>query len=124
MIDQKNQVLEESFILVIMKVTVGDKENSFGNIDTNEIFGYKKDNTLKKLEIFKVVVYSGDDQEIDGKCVRKKEIKKNFSKKDSDNDNTITIKNAKINTEENEYQNQRYLYLVNNFILFIFLFSW
>lgn len=52
MIDQKNQVLEESFILVIMKVTVGDKENSFGNIDTNEIFGYKKDNTLKKSRNF------------------------------------------------------------------------
>ena len=36
-------------------------------------------------------------------CEKKRNKKKNFSKKDSDNDNTITIKNAKINTEENEY---------------------
>ena len=87
-----------------VKCTLGDKENSFGNIDANEIVGYKKDYILKEVEIFKVVVYSGDeDEEIEDKYVREKEIKiRNFSKKHSDNDDTIKIKNAKIETEENE----------------------
>ena len=87
-----------------VKCTLGDKENSFGNIDANEIVGYKKDYILKEVEIFRVVVYSGDeDEETEDKYVREKEIKiRNFSKKHSDNDDTIKIKNAKIETEENE----------------------
>ena len=65
------------------KCMLGDKESSFGNIKANDIAGYKKDYILKEVEIFKVVVYTGDvGDDDDDKYVREKEIKiRNFSKK-------------------------------------------
>ena len=84
------------------KCMIGDKESSFGNINTNEIVGSKKEYILKDVEIFKVVIYSGnenEEEEEDNKYVREREIKiKNFSKKHADNndDDTIKIKNSRI----------------------------
>ncbi len=39
---------------------IGDKESTFGIINTNEIVGNKKDYRLKDVEIFKVSVDTGD----------------------------------------------------------------
>ena len=85
---------------------IGDKESTFGKIDTNEIIGIKKDYRLKDVEIFKVSVESGDnfdDDDDDEKgllnknYVREKKIKvKNFSKSLKKDDDTIKIKNVKI----------------------------
>ena len=87
------------------KCMLGDKESSFGNINANDIAGYKKDYILKEVEIFKVVVYTGgvgDDD--DDKYVREKEIKiRNFSKKKGRNkEDIIIIKNIRIEREEND----------------------
>ena len=98
-----------------VKCMIGDKESTFGKIDTNEIIGIKKDYRLKDVEIFKVSVESGDnfddDDNDDEKAhlnksyVREKKIKvKNFSKNSKKDDDTIKIKNVKIekNSEEEE----------------------
>jgi hypothetical protein len=90
-----------------VKCMIGDKECSFGNIDTNDIIGFRQEYELIDVEIFKVVVYTGDDDEdeefIDNKYIREKEIKiRNFSKKNKrNNKDTIKIRNLKIEREEN-----------------------
>ena len=44
---------------------LGDKENSFGLIDNSKIIGNQKEYLLKEVEIFKVNVYSNDNDEED-----------------------------------------------------------
>lgn len=87
------------------KCMIGDKENNFEKIDTSEIVGNKKDYILKEVEIFEVVFYSDDEDDDDEntKFIKEKEIRvKNFSKKKRNNNDTIKIKNMKIENEDNE----------------------
>ena len=99
-----------------VKCMIGDKESTFGKIDTNEIIGIKKDYRLKDVEIFKVSVESGDnfdDDDDDEKgllnknYVREKKIKvKNFSKSLKKDDDTIKIKNVKIDKIREEEEEE------------------
>ena len=88
------------------KCMIGDKESTFGNIDTSEIVGNKKEYTIKEVEIFKVETFTDDDEDDDEentKFIKEKEIRvKNFSKKKRNNEDTIKIKNTKIQNEDNE----------------------
>ena len=53
---------------------IGDRENSFGLIDTNKIVGNQEIYHLKDVEIFKVIVYTNDkDEEDDNNKKKKKE---------------------------------------------------
>ena len=74
----KNQFL-------LIECMIGDKECSFGNIDTNEIVGMKKEYYLEDVEIFKVVIYPDGDDDESSKHEKEKEIKIN-NKNNSDND--------------------------------------
>ena len=94
------------------KCMIGDKESSFGKIDTSEIVGNKKDYRLKDVEIFKVLVEPGEDFDYDDESeklnknyVKEKEIKiKNFSKPSKKHkkkrSDIIKIKNLKIEKDE------------------------
>ena len=87
---------------LFVECMIGDKECTFGNINTNEIVGKEKIYCLIDVEIYKVIIYPEGDDEENSKYVKETEIKiKNFNKKHSDND-TITIKNVKIEAEEGE----------------------
>ena len=89
-----------------IKCMIGDKESNFGKINIKEIVGSKKDYILKDVEIFKVIIYSDDDNQEDdndndSKYIREREIKiRNFSNKrhsnNNDDDDTIKIKNVRI----------------------------
>ena len=81
------------------KCMLGDKENSFGKININEIVGKKNEYTLRDVEIFKVIVYSDDEDKDNDECsyISEKEIKtKNFSKNSVGDDDTIKVRNYKI----------------------------
>ena len=90
---------------------IGDQKSTFGEIDTDEIVGTKKDYYLKDVEIFKVTLESGESNEFKMKdldYVREKEIKiKGYSRKSNKrskrNSDFIKIKNAKIEREEDYY---------------------
>ena len=88
------------------KCMIGDKESNFGIIDTSQIVGYKKDYILKEVEIFEVIFFQDDDEDDDDentKFVKEKEIRvKNFSKKKRNNNDTIKIKNMKIENNEDD----------------------
>ena len=78
---------------------LGDKENSFGKININEIVGKKNEYTLRDVEIFKVIVYTDDEDKDndDSSYISEKEIKtKNFSKNSVGDDDTIKVRNYKI----------------------------
>ena len=90
-----------------IKCIIGDKESSFGNINTNEIVGINKEYFLQDVEIFKVIIYpeGDDDEDENNKYIKEKEIKiKNYSKNDSNNNDndSIKIKNVKIENEEGD----------------------
>ena len=89
-----------------VKCMIGDKESTFGIINTNEIVGNNKEYTLKEVEIFNVVYFSDDeedDEDENAKFIKEKEVRiNNFSKKKRNNNNTIKIKNMKIENEDNE----------------------
>ena len=90
---------------------IGDKKSTFGEIDTDEIVGTKKDYYLKDVEIFKVTLESGEFNEFKMKeldYVREKEIKikgysRNSNKRSKRNSDFIKIKNAKIEKEDDYY---------------------
>ena len=88
------------------KCMIGDKESSFGKIDTNEIVGIIKDYHLKEVEIFKVVIYTDDDDDGEESNIsREKKLKnRNYSKKrNSDNNNDdINIKNTQRDEEDED----------------------
>ena len=90
---------------------IGDKKSTFGEIDTDEIVGTKKDYYLKDVEIFKITLQSGESNDFKMKeldYVREKEIKikgysRNSKKRSRRNSDFIKIKNAKIEKEDDYY---------------------
>ena len=87
-----------------IKCMIGDKKSNFGEINTDEIVGTKKDYYLKDVEIFKVSLEVGVKKKKKD-YVREKAIKvkgfnrssKQFSKRKSD---YIQIKNVRIEEDE------------------------
>jgi hypothetical protein len=83
------------------KCRIGDKECTFGKIDTNEIVGSSKDYTLKEVEIFKVSVETiekFDDEE----------SKNNFEKEKKDNYKKSNHKKLRKNKSDNtKFKNRK-----------------
>ena len=79
------------------KCMLGDKENSFGKINIKEIVGKKNEYSLKDVEIYKVIVYTDDEDNDEISNVNEKQIKiKNFSTNSVDDGDTIKVRNYKI----------------------------
>ena len=84
-----------------IKCMIGDKKSTFGVIDGKELTGTKRDYYLKDVEIFKVTLEVDDNNKNDKNYMREKKIKiKGFSKGAKRPSSTITIRNARIEEDD------------------------
>ena len=96
----------------------GDKESSFGEINSNEIIGYVNNYHLKDVEIFKVLIEKDGNEVIDEDDEDKsyKNIddekedkfgKKKKNKKEMNNDDTLDGDKSDEENEENKKENNK-----------------